>query len=187
MPLRCPHLRLFAVLASVAAVAAATPAPAAGAQACEAGNATPATVSNRTVVRATLCLLNVERADAGLRPLKLDKRLSKAARKHARDMARRKYFSHTSLGGASFVERIRRAGYLDGARYWTVGENLAWATHRQSAPRGITQMWMNSSGHRANILTPSFREVGVGIAYEAPVEGAGKPAATYTTDFGARR
>jgi uncharacterized protein YkwD len=187
MPLRCPHLRLFAVLASIAVVAAIAPAAAVGAQACESGNAIPATASNRTMVRATLCLLNAERAAAGLKALRLDKRLSKAARRHADDMARRNFFSHTSLDGSSFVDRIRRAGYLSGARYWTVGENLAWATRRQSAPRGIADMWMNSPGHRANILSPSFREVGIGIVDDAPVDGAGAPAATYTTDFGTRR
>ena len=187
MPLRCPHLRLFAVLASVAAIAAAAPTPALGAQACEAGNATPATSSNRTMVRATLCVLNAERAAAGLKPLRLNKRLSKAARRHAHAMARRKFFSHTSPNGASFVDRIRRTGYLRRTRYWTVGENLAWAMRRQAAPRGITDMWMNSPGHRANILSPSFREVGIGIVDGAPVDGAGRPAATYTTDFGARR
>jgi uncharacterized protein YkwD len=187
MSVRCPHLRLFVVFASFVAVAAAAPIPAVAAQACVAGNATPATASNRTMVRATLCVLNAERAEAGLKRFRLNKRLSKAARRHAADMARRNYFSHTSLGGASFVDRIRRTGYLSGARYWTVAENLAWATRRRSAPRGIADMWMNSLGHRANILSPSFREIGIGIVEDAPVEGAGKPAATYTTDFGARR
>jgi uncharacterized protein YkwD len=187
MPVRCPHFRLFAVLASIAAVACTAPAPSLAAQACQAGNATPASASNRTMVRATLCVLNSERTAAGLKPLRLNKRLSKAARRHARHMAKRNFFSHISPDGASFVDRIRRSGYLSGARYWTVGENLAWATRRQSAPRGIADMWMNSAGHRANILSSSYREVGIGIVSDAPVDGARKPAATYTTDFGARR
>jgi uncharacterized protein YkwD len=180
------QLRFLAVLATACAVALAAAPSALGARACESANATPASASKRTMVRATLCVLNQQRAKHGLRPLKLNKKLSRAARRHARDMDRRNYFSHDSLGGGSFVDRIRRAGYLRGARRWSVGENLAWGTHGNSAPRTITQMWMNSPGHRANILSPSFREIGIGVAYGAPVAGGGKPAATYATDFGAK-
>jgi uncharacterized protein YkwD len=147
----------------------------------------PAKAAKRTIVRATLCVLNAERDRHGLRPLRLNKRLSRAARRHARDMARRKYFAHDSLNGSSFVDRIRRTGYLHGARSWWVGENLAWGTQDRSAPRAITKMWMNSPGHRANILSPSFREVGIGLSLGAPVKGRGAPAATYATDFGAAR
>jgi uncharacterized protein YkwD len=89
-------------------------------------------------------------------------------------------------GGGSFIDRIRRTGYLRHARRWTVGENLAWGTHRSSAPRAITTMWMNSPGHRANILSPSFREVGIGLALGAPGANGGS-AAPYATEFGGKR
>jgi uncharacterized protein YkwD len=154
-------------------------------RACPSANATPAKAAMRTMVRATLCTLNAQRESHGLRPLKLNKRLSKAARRHARDMVRRDYFAHDTLGGASFVDRIRQTGYLRDAQRWTVGENLAWGTHGNSAPRAITTMWMDSPGHRANILSPSFREVGIGLALGAPGEHGG-PAATYATEFGAK-
>jgi uncharacterized protein YkwD len=180
------HQRLSVVVLAVIAGALLAAPPALAEQACPAANATPASATKRQIVRATLCQLNRERAHRGLRRLKLDKRLGRAARRHARDMARRKYFSHDTLGGGSFVDRIRRAGYLKGAYTWTVGENLAWGSHGFSRPRVIMRMWMNSPGHRANILNPSFREVGVGIAYAAPVRGEGKPAGTYATDFGVR-
>jgi uncharacterized protein YkwD len=135
-------------------------------------------------VRATLCTINAQRDRYGLRPLKLNKRLSRAARGHARDMVRRDYFAHDSLGGGTFVDRIRRSGYLRGASSWSVGENLAWGSHERSAPRTITEMWMNSPGHRANILSASFREIGIGLAIGGP--NAGGQAATYATEFGAR-
>jgi uncharacterized protein YkwD len=151
---------------------------------CASASATPSQVAKRTVVRATLCTLNAERARHGLPRLKLNKKLSAAARRHARDMVRRDYFAHDSLGGGTFVDRVRRSGYLDGARSWSLGENLAWGSHERSAPRAITSMWMNSPGHRANILSPSFRAVGIGFAMGAP--GASGPAATYATEFGAR-
>jgi uncharacterized protein YkwD len=186
MGCRCLHLRLLAVLAAVCALALAAAPAAMGARACESANATPASAAKRTMVRATLCVLNARRERHGLRPLKLNRRLSRAARRHARDMARRNYFDHDSLNGASFVDRIRRAGYLRGARRWWVGENLAWGTQERSAPRSITQMWMHSPGHRANILSHSFHEVGIGLAYDAPVRGSGPVAATYATSFGAK-
>ena len=182
-----PFPRLPAlVLAVVVGVLIAAPA-ALAAQACPAANATPANATKREIIRATLCQLNRERAHYGLRQLKLNKRLARAARRHALDMARRNYFSHDTLGGGSFVDRIRREGYLQGAHNWTVGENLAWGSRSLSRPRVIMRMWMNSPGHRANILNASFREIGIGVAYDAPVAGGAKPAGTYATDFGARR
>jgi uncharacterized protein YkwD len=156
-------------------------------QACPATDATPANATKREILRATLCELNRERVHHGMRQLKLNKHLSRAARRHARDMARRNYFSHDTLGGGSFVDRIRAEGYLKGAHSWIVGENLAWGSRGYSRPRYIMRMWMNSPGHRANILNGSFREIGIGIAYDAPVANGGKPAGTYATDFGSRR
>jgi uncharacterized protein YkwD len=177
-----PAIVVLAVLAGLLVSA-----PAAGAeQACPAANATPAEATKREIVRATLCALNQERAHYGLRRLSLNKRLSSAARRHARDMARRNYFSHDTLGGGSFVDRIRSAGYLRGARSWMVGENLAWGTRGQSRPSSIMRLWMNSPGHRANILNASFREIGIGVAYDSPIAGGRKPAGTYATDFGFR-
>jgi len=182
----CPHPRFLASFALISAVVLLVPASALGARACESANATPAKAAHRIVVRATLCMLNSVRSRHGLGPLELNRRLSRAARRHARDMARRKYFSHDTLGGGSFVDRIRHTGYLHGAHRWAVGENLAWATHGQSAPRGVTELWMKSPGHRANILNGTFREIGIGIVGRAPVRGVTQPAATYATDFGAK-
>ena len=180
---RRPSRLLAALLVSCGLALAASPAALAGA--CESATATPAQAGNSTVVRATLCTINAERARQGLAPLRLNARLSAAAAGHAGDMDRRNYFAHDSLGGGSFVDRIRRAGYLRGARGWTVGENIAWASRGRAAPVTITQMWMNSPSHRANILNGSFREIGIGVAHGSPV-GGDTPAAIYATDFGAK-
>jgi uncharacterized protein YkwD len=182
-----PLPRLLALVLAVVAGSVFAAPPALAEQACPAADATPANATKRQIVRATLCELNRERAHHGLRGLKLNKRLARAARRHAQDMARRNYFSHDTLGGGSFVDRIRREGYLKGARTWTVGENLAWGSHGHSRPVMIMRMWMNSPGHRANILSASFREIGIGVAYDAPVVDGGNPAGTYATDFGSRR
>lgn len=180
-------LRPVSLLTALVAICVLAMAPPAlSASACQSASATPAQAAKRTVVRTTLCTINAERSRHGLGPLKLNKRLSAAAAAHAADMDARNYFAHDSLGGGSFVDRIKRAGYMSGASSWTVGENLAWASHARSAPGPITQMWMNSPGHRANILSSSFREIGIGVSYGAPVAGMGSPAATYATSFGTR-
>jgi uncharacterized protein YkwD len=177
-------LRRFTFPCALAVLAALLVAAPNAMAACASASATPSEVAKRTVVRATLCTLNAERARHGLRRLKLNKKLSAAARRHARDMVRRDYFAHDSLGGGTFLDRIRQTGYLKGASSWSVGENIAWGSHERSAPRAITAMWMNSAGHRANILSPTFREVGIGFSIGAP--GAGGPAATYATEFGTK-
>jgi uncharacterized protein YkwD len=179
-------IRALIAVAALAVALAFTAAPA-EARGCVAANATTAHASKRQIVRATLCQLNRTRHHHGLHRLRLNKKLSRAARRHARDMARRNYFSHDTLGGGSFLDRIRRTGYLKGAHSWIVGENLAWGSRGYSRPQVIMKMWMNSPGHRANILNGSFREIGIGVAYDAPVRHGGRPAGTYATDFGAKR
>jgi uncharacterized protein YkwD len=181
MDLRRPAMAL--ILALLLVLGAAPTASAAGA--CTAANASIATASKRTLVKATLCQLNVERARHSLRPLRLNRRLSDAAQRHSRAMARRHFFSHDSLNGASFLDRIRSTGYLRGAHSWTVGENIAYGSGRLSTPRAIGRAWMNSAGHRANILSSSFHAIGIGIAAGTP-SGRGGTGATYTTDFGRR-
>jgi uncharacterized protein YkwD len=179
--MRLPRPAIALSLALTVVLVAAPTASAAGA--CSAANASIKTASKRALVRATLCELNAERKRRGLRPLRLNRRLSAASRAHSAAMARRHFFSHTSPNGASFVDRIRRTGYLRGARSWSVGENIAYGSGSLSTPRAIGRAWMNSPGHRANILSPSFRSVGIGIAAGTPDGGEG---ATYTTDFGRR-
>ncbi len=170
------------VVAALAVLLIAVPS-ASAAGACSAANATAAKASKRALVRATLCVLNAERARHHLRPLRLNRRLSLAAQRHSRAMARRKFFSHTSPGGASFVDRIRSTGYLSGARSWAVGENIAYGSGSRSSPRSIGSAWMNSPPHRSNILSSSYRSIGIGIASGTPVGGGG---GTYTTDYGRR-
>ena len=134
--------------------------------------------------RTTLCLVNLERTSRGLRRLRDNARLERAATRHSRDMVARDFFSHTSLGGATMMDRIKQAGYLGRARSYSLGENLAWGTGTLGTPLKIVDGWMHSPGHRQNILNPRFEELGVGIVPGAP--GGHADGATYTTDFGAR-
>ncbi len=174
---------LAAALLTLALVAA--PAAEAAPTACQSAHAAPDQASRKQLVRATLCLLNEERRSHGLPKLRLNKKLSRAARVHARDMVSGGYFAHDSRNGSSFVDRIRRTGYMSSARRWLVGENLAWGSGSRAEPGQIMQAWMNSPGHRKNILTRSFREIGIGVAKGAPTS-VSSPAATYATEFGLR-
>jgi uncharacterized protein YkwD len=183
--LRVTFRPLIAIALIALAGTLAVPAPAAAAR-CKQADAQPGDASQRALRIATRCLLNKKRREHGLRRLRGNGRLHRAAGRHTVDMARRHYFSHTSISGASFLDRIRRTGYLRRVRGWSVGENIAWGTGQLSTPRAIVRQWMNSAGHRANILNGRFREIGIGISFGAPVRSSARTAATYTTDFGMR-
>ena len=152
---------------------------------CDGVSASAGEVSEDALADSTVCLLNAERTSRGLRALKVNSRLSGAARQHSSDMVRKRYFSHNSRSGSDMGDRIRSNGYLSGARSWMIGENLAWGSGERSTPRSIVKAWMASPGHRHNILTGRFREIGIGVAASSPVATANR-GATYTTTFGSR-
>ncbi len=151
---------------------------------CANADLTPTAANVDQVRSAVLCLHNADRAHRGMSALKESAKLRKAAVSHSADMISDGYFAHTSLGGSTFVDRIVHAGYTRRNDSWTLGENLAWGTGSLGTARGIEDAWMNSSGHRANILKSAYREVGIGIRLGVPTDdGVG---ATYTIDFGAK-
>jgi len=137
------------------------------------------------VVRgAILCLHNQIRSQNGLPLLKDNAKLRKAAIGHSSTMVSQGFFDHTSPDGDTFVDRIIGAGYTKKNEGWTLGENLAWGTGDLSTAQGVMDAWMNSAGHKANILKKAYREVGVGIRLGVPSdEGVG---ATITADFGVK-
>ncbi|MFA1549125.1 CAP domain-containing protein [Actinomadura chokoriensis] len=118
---------------------------------------------------AVVSLTNTERVKAGCSPLRTDQRLVVAARKHSADMAANNYFDHTSRNGDSPWKRMEDAGYTSPG-----AENIAKGYPTASA---VVKGWMNSPGHRANILNCGLRAIGVGRA-----SGAGGP--LWTQDFG---
>lgn len=163
-----------------------TPPAAVGAlPSCSGTEVVPSPANVAAAARAVLCLANAERTSRGLRPLRANALLARAALGHARDMVAHSYFSHTSRSGATLVTRVRRAGYVRGAGRWGAGENLAWGEGPLATPREIHRAWMSSPGHRANILNGGFRELGIGIATGTP-RSAGAAGATFVTAFGAR-
>jgi uncharacterized protein YkwD len=140
---------------------------------------------NLDLVRAAiLCLHNQIRTQNGLPTLRENQRLRRAAIAHSASMVNGGYFDHTSPSGDTFVDRILSARYAKRTDGWTLGENLAWGTGELSTPAGVMNAWMNSPGHKANIVKRSYREVGIGIRLGVPSDnGVG---ATITADFGAR-
>ncbi|MET9095175.1 sigma-70 family RNA polymerase sigma factor [Streptomyces cyaneofuscatus] len=119
-----------------------------------------------------LQIVNTERAKEGCGPVTSNDLLATAAQRHSADMAAQDYFSHTSLDGRDPGDRITAAGY----RWSTYGENIA---KGQRTPADVMRAWMDSPGHRANILNCSFKEMGIG-----KVDSGGGP--VWTQKFGAR-
>ena len=166
-------------------------APAAGSAAAAGGDCArarelPREASLELAVAPVMCLVNGERAERGLAPLRASRTLARSARAHSLDMVQRRYFSHISPGGATVCERVRRMGYRAGG--CRVGETIAWGTGKRSTPAELVRSFMNSAGHRRILLERRYREVGVGLALGAPVDGVGDgDGATLTLDFGRRR
>ena len=104
-------------------------------------------------------LTNQERAKQGLPALKVDLTLSKVAREKSLDMQKNNYFSHTSPTYGSPFDMMKKFGVT----YRTAGENIA---KGQRTPQEVVNAWMNSSGHRANILSTKFTHIGVGYVAE---------------------
>jgi uncharacterized protein YkwD len=132
--------------------------------------------------------LNAIRADHGLSALRSNAKLAAAAGQHSREMADDGYFDHDSVDGTSFSTRIAHWYPVANHRSWWVGENLLWSSPGVD-PSGAAAMWMRSAVHRANILNPRWREVGIGAVYSTSAGGVYThlPVTIITTDFGVRR
>ena len=147
-------------------------------------SAVPSRPGETNAGRVTLRLINAVRRHHGLHTLRLNFRLSTAARAHSRDMVRRHYFAHNTPEGESPAHRVLATGYVRPHRHWVVGETLAW-WRPAASPARIVTAWMHSAPHRKVILTPSFRDIGIGVVLGVP-QPMRRGGATYTADFGRR-
>ena len=118
----------------------------------------PTVSAARSAAEQVVDLVNAERAAAAPRcgPVTIDDRLAAAAQGHSDDMAAHDYFSHTSLDGSTFTDRAEAAGFTGFAG----GENIAAG---QRSPQDVMAAWMQSDGHRANILNCDYTVIGVGL------------------------
>jgi uncharacterized protein YkwD len=132
--------------------------------------------------------LNRIRTQHGLALLHLNASLTAAAAQHSREMGADGYFEHSSHDGTAFWRRIGRYYGSGGYGYWSVGENLLWSSP-DVEPAHALELWMNSPEHRANILAPRWREIGVSAVHlqSAPGTYRGLAVTIITTDFGVRR
>lgn len=133
-----------------------------------------------------LAELNAVRRAHGLRPLKLSRPLAAAADAHSQAMGTHGFFRHESKDGSAFWKRVKRF-YGPGRNTWSVGENLLWSTPGIDAREAVA-MWMRSPGHRKNILTARWREIGLSALAVQAASGffAGRDVVVITTDFGVR-
>lgn len=109
-------------------------------------------------------MINNQRRKNGLKPLTFDGKAYRAARAHSADMAKRDYFNHNSPDGKSVTDRLRKTGLV--FRNVTWGENIACNYNYPNPLEQTVKGWMNSPGHRKNILNPRYQYGAIGIAQD---------------------
>lgn len=132
---------------------------------------------------ALACLHNLTRARGRVGTLAVNAALATAASRHADDMVARGYFEHSTPDGGHFDQRILATGYMRGANGWEIGENLIWAAGDLATPDALMSSWLDSAGHRANLLEPVYRELGLGVSFGTPT---GLDGVTVAAEFGVR-
>lgn len=151
------------------------------------GRASP--VALKVLGGSVLQELNRVRATRGLPPLRSAPSLVVSARRHSTQMGQRGFFAHESADGTPFWRRIERFYGGSDFRSWEVGENIFWQSPASIAAMAVLRSWLASPGHRANVLSRSWRDVGVGAVSlsNAPGVYRGAPVTIVTVDFGNRR
>ncbi|MGH2954259.1 MAG: CAP domain-containing protein [Solirubrobacterales bacterium] len=176
-------LALLGAALAAAGLTAGPSAPTAEASSCANAGAKPGKLSGPEARKAVRCLINEKRAKAGMGALDRDRRLQKSAQRHNKRMHGTGCFAHQCPGEGSLDTRIRNTGYLSGADRWKYAENVAWGKKKRGTPKNVVDAWMKSSGHRANILSRDFRDLGVGFDNGTP--GSKRASGgIFTVDFG---
>jgi uncharacterized protein YkwD len=168
---------------------AAAPAPAAAPAAptsCPDGDLMPTSADLDRIRAATICLINMQRAAAGVGQLTERTDLDAAAQSHTDDMVASDYFDHVAPTGVGLLDRVLATGYASLDALLGLGENIAAAGGPLATPNATVAGWMSSPDHRANILDPDFTDTGLGVDAALPASvGLGSVGATYTQVFGA--
>jgi uncharacterized protein YkwD len=182
-------LVVLLVLAAPAAAGAKGLLARASATACPGANVVPTGRNAALVDAATLCLMNQLRVAHGMHPLRLNRSLARIASGQASDMVRGHYFADQSLSGQSPLSRIMASGYVAhpvGGRLLTA-QNIGFGTGPNATPAGIVHAWMLSPPHREIMLTPAYRDAGVGASPSVPSGIASRwLGGTYAVEFGTR-
>jgi uncharacterized protein YkwD len=172
---------LGATVCALAGNASATPTD-------PAGGAAPAATTTAALEGSVIAQVNAVRRRHGLVPLRLSAALAATAAEHAREMGARGYFAHPSADGSPFWKRVERLYPPRPGQSWGVGENLVWASPDIDGARAL-ELWLASPEHRANVLDPRWRELGVAAVHVLAAQGpyGGLDVTIVTADFGVRR
>src|SRR3954447_24093615 len=157
----------------------------AGTVQCANSDVTPSDSNQGVVNAAILCLVNGERSDAGLPALASNDLLAKAATGMCGRMVAEHFFAHETPDGKNVVDRVEPTGYIPNSGDWVVGENLAWGSGALSTPQAILNGWMKSPGHKANILAPDYKDIGLSACQGSPSTDL-SGGTVYVNDFGAK-
>lgn len=149
--------RVFAPFVGNSSAPQAQPQPPAPTPTAQPGPVTPVMSAQQ---QSVIDLINAQRQTRGLAALRVNTKLNQAAVNHSLDMARNNFMSHSGSNGSTLGQRVTASGYAWGF----VAENVAAG---YDTPEEVVAAWMESSGHRANILSASATEVGVGVASNA--------------------
>jgi uncharacterized protein YkwD len=173
---RTPRFRLIS--GSIAALAVGgvwfAAMPAVAAADCPGADAQPSEISIGDYAASLLCVVNDQRRQFGRRQLAPQRNLARAAGRHSSEMVAGAYFAHTSPDGVTFVDRLQQANFIPRSDRWRAGENLAAGRGTLGTPASIVQGWMNSKGHRRNLLDPGYTMVGIGVTRGWPAPGVGQ-------------
>jgi uncharacterized protein YkwD len=151
------------------------------AEACPGGGAGGMTADQKAAMR---CLVNWARTHVGLRPLRRSAVLDRSSKLKASAIDRCHDFSHTACG-RRFEWTFEQAGYL-GAPRWEIGENIAVGTGPAASARSTLLAWLNSPGHRHNLLGAGWQDLGVGLARTHALLGLSGSATVWVSQFGWR-
>lgn len=174
------------ILALTASLALMLGAASSAAAACPDEAQRSSSLTEVALEQSVVCLINQQRAAAGIGRVEQNMRLGSAAARHSSEMVREGYFAHTSPIGVDFIDRILVTGYMRKARVWLVGENLAWGSGGMSSPAELVLAWMGSPTHRANLLRDRFREIGISAVRGTPFDPSAAGGITISSEYGYR-
>jgi uncharacterized protein YkwD len=156
------------------------------AKACPGSSAPPGRSNLPSAVGATLCVINGVRHAHHLARLRMNPVLRAIASSQSHEMLVGGYFGDDSLSGLTPMQRVESSAYARGSTRLSVGQNIAWGQAAGSTPAAIIAAWLGSAPHREILLSPAFRDIGVGISLGAPRAAAHSSGAIYTLELAAR-
>jgi uncharacterized protein YkwD len=156
---------------------------------CRGADTMPTGHNAALIDAATLCLINRLRAARGMHALHANHTLARIALGQARDMVRGHYFADQSISGQSPLTRVMASGYVahPAAVRLLTAQNIGWGTGPNATPSGIVRAWLQSPPHREIMLTPAYRDAGIGASPSVPSAlGSSWLGGTYAVEFGTR-